>query len=237
MTEQRWERIGASCGALFAVLLVAGFFVAPTPPHIDASVSKITSYFADNRLRVETGSLLNGLAAMFFLAFVGHLRHVLNRAERGSEAVAPVLTISGTALGGLAILSALPGMLLAIMAGQGGTAEAGLVRALYDANWMFLAFIGLFGALFLASAGYAMVKGELIKPWLGWAGLAVAVVFLAGGVASFYLGSYQAFWFALNIVCLLAFAIWTFTASLIMLLQPEVLLAPQRRSVLEPSTG
>lgn len=235
MNEQRWERIGASCGVLFAVLLVAGFFAAPTPPHIDDSVAKITSYFTDNRTRVLTGALLNGLAGMFFLAFVGHLRHVLTRAERGTEALAPVLTIAGTALAVLALASALPSMMLAIMAGQGSLEDAGLVRALYDANWLCLGFIGLVGALFLASAGYAMVKGELIRPWLGWLGLAVAVVFLASGVSAFYLGSYEAFWFGLSIAALLAFSIWTFAASLIMLLQPEVLHAPQRRSILEPS--
>lgn len=236
MNEQRWERIGASCGALFAVLLVASFFAVPAPPHIDASVGKITSYFADNRQRVLTGAMLNGLAAMFFLLFVSHLRHVLTRAERGSEAVAPVLTVAGTALAGLGMLSALPGMLLALMAGQGVTAEAGLVRALYDANWMFFAFIGLFGAVFTASAGYAMVKGELIEPWLGWAGMVVALVFLAVGISSFYLGSYEAFWTVLSIIGILAFALWSFAASVIMLWQPEVLKATQRRSILEPST-
>lgn len=236
MNERRWERIGATYGVVFAALLVASFFAAPVPPHVDASVGKITSYFADHRQRIIAGQLLGALAAVAFLLFVGHLRHVLTRAEQGSEAVSPILMAAGIALPVVALMGSFPIAVMALAAGQHATLEPGLVRALYDGNAVAGGFIGLIGALFLASAGLAMVSHELIEPWLGWVGLLIAGLLGTVGVASFYLGSYQKTWVALGIISLLAFALWVFASSVIMLVQPEESKVARHRPILQ-TTG
>lgn len=235
MDERRWERLGAAYGVVFAVLLLASLFVAPVPPHIDDSVSKITSYFGDNRTRVMTGQMLGALAVIPFLLFVGHLRHVMDRSERGAEAMAPLVLLSGSVLAAVALIGLLPNALLAIMAGQGELVDAGTVRALYDAFYLSGGLIGMAGALFLGATGYAMVKGELVEPWLGYLGIAVALVFVAVGVSSFYLGSYSAFWMTMGYVAGAGFALFNFAAGVMMLMHPEQERAAQRVSVLTTS--
>jgi hypothetical protein len=235
MDERRWERLGAAYGVAFAVLLLASLFVAPVPPHIDDSVGKITSYFADNRVRVLTSQMLGGLAVIPFLLFVGHLRHVMDRSERGTEAMAPVVLLSGAVVAAIALVGLLPPTLLGLMAGQGATAEAGLVRALFDSFYVCGGLIGMVGALYLGAAGYAMVKGELVEPWLGYVGLAFAIVFAAVGISSFYLGSYSAFWLATGFVAVAGFALFNLAAGVMMLMHPEQERAAQRVPILSTS--
>lgn len=236
MNERRWERLGASYGVVFAVLVLLSAYLAPAPPHIDANVSKITAYYTDHRHLVLTAQALGGLAGLAFLLFVGHLRHVLARAERGTEAVAPVILVAGVALPVIAMVGLLPSTLLAVMAGQGTLDSSGLVRAMYDANWLAFGPLEMAGALFVGATSYAMVKGELVEPWLGYAGFVLSAVFLATGFAAFYLGSYSATWMALDVITLGAFAVWTLAASVIMLMRPEEARARQRTPILAPMT-
>ena len=235
MDERRWERLGAAYGVVFAVLLLASLFVAPVPPHIDDSVGKITSYFADNRIRIMTGQMIGTAAVIPFLLFVGHLRHVMDRSERGTEALAPVVLLSGAALAGVAVVAALPPALLAIMAGQGALGDAAIVRALYDAFYVCTGLVGMVGALFLGAVGFAMVKGELVEPWLGYVGMALSVVFLAVGVSSFYLGSYSAFWMGMGFVTVIGMVLFVLAASVMMLMRPETERASQRVPLLSTS--
>jgi hypothetical protein len=235
MDERRWERLGAAYGVVFAVLLLGSLFVAPMPPHIDDSAGKITSYFADNRMRVLTAQMLGGLAVIPFLLFVGHLRHVMDRSERGTEAMAPVVLLSGSAIAAVALIGLLPPALLAIMAGQGEAGAAGVTRALYDAFYLCGGLVGMVGAVFLGAVGYAMVKGELVEPWLGYLGLALGVVFLATGISSFYLGSYSAFWMTLGFVAGAGFALFNFAAGVMMLMHPEQERVAQRVPLLSPT--
>lgn len=234
MDERRWERLGATYGVAFSLLFLASLLLAPVPPHLDAGIDKITAYFTDNRTRVLTGQLLMGLSVPLLLLFLGHLRHVLARAERNTEAIAPVVTLSGVAASTLLMLSLLPGTLLGIMAGQGALTNDALIRAVYDLAWITTGVTELAAALFLATAGYAMVKGELVDPWLGFLGIGLSIALLATGMSAFYLGSHEAFWFAMQFVCGVGFAVWTLTASGIMLARPEQTRIVERTPILEP---
>jgi len=235
MDERRWERLGAAYGVVFAVLVLGSMFVAPMPPHIDDSVGKITSYFADNRIRVMTGQMIGTAAVIPFLLFVGHLRHVMSRSERGTEAMAPVVLVSGAAIAAVAVIAALPSTLLAIMAGQGELGDSGLVRALWDSFYLCSGLVGMVGAVFVGALGYAMVKGELVEPWLGYVGMALSVVFLAAGVSSFYLGSYSAFWAGIGLVAFLGVVLFVGAAGVMMLMRPETERAAQRVPILQPT--
>src|SRR5438094_583898 len=98
MNESVWERYGAAAGIIFVALVVVSVFIAPAPPHVDASARKVASYFSDHRRTILTAQMLGAFGVVFFVWFVGHLRHVLQRAEGGSEALSPVVYGSGMVL-------------------------------------------------------------------------------------------------------------------------------------------
>ena len=232
MDERMWERYGATAGILFVVLLVGGTFLAPAPPHVDASTEKIVSYFADHRTAILTQQMLGTFAVVFFVWFVGHLRHVLQRAEDGTEALSPIVFGAGIALAGAGAIAALPPAVLAYGAKSAEiTGDAGLVRALWDGYLMVGPIMLIMCGLFAAATGLAMVRRELVAPWLGWAGLAVALVAWVGAIGNFYVDKHNAFWYGMGFAGLLAFAAFVLVTSILMVRQPEVVRSPSPRPV------
>ena len=110
-------------------------------------------------------------AAVFFLWFVSHLRHVTSRAEGGAEAISPLVYGSGAVLAAVAVVQAMPGMTLAYMAHRGDSVSAGVIRMLFDMSWMANNFVAVLAGLFLVAASLAVVRREMVAPWLGWAGM------------------------------------------------------------------
>ena len=85
MTERTWEKYGAGTGIAFGILLVVSLFVAPQPPHIDASADKIIAYYRDNRTAVITAGVVSAFAGVAAILFIAHLRHIFDRVENGIE--------------------------------------------------------------------------------------------------------------------------------------------------------
>jgi hypothetical protein len=223
MNENRWEQAGAAAGIVFVALILASIFVVPSPPHINASFLNIASYYVSNRGGLITSALLGVFGSLFFLWFVAHLRHVLQRAEGGSEALSPIVFISGTAVAVLGILAAIPQATLAFGSHRIELiTNAGVVRSLFYMGNIMLALYTLAVALFLASASVAMVRKELVTPPLGYAGLLFAVAALFGGISAFYVTTYSAWWLGLETGALLAALAWVLAASVAMIARPEV---------------
>jgi len=232
MDESRWERYGAASGVIFIVLLVAATFMVPQPPHIDATTAKIARYVSSHRRAILTSQMLGTLAVVAFVWFLGHIRHVLQRAEGGAEALSPIVFASGLALVSTAIVSALPMTVLVFMRDSAdGLANSAVVRALWDTNQVLFALLGVLVALFVGTAAVAMVRRELLAPALGWAGLAVAAANMTAGIAGFYVTSYVKAWTIVGFVSFLTFAAWILVSSAVMIRQPEVSRATAREPV------
>jgi len=223
MNERAWERLGATTGLASAVLLAAGILVVPAMRGGEVSTPAIGRYFVENAMRVRISALLISLAAVAFLWFVGHLRHVLQRAEGGSEAFSPVVFASGVALSTVAIVAALPGAVLGFLAQDSvGIAGGGMVRAMYGVHVVAGAAVELLVALFAASAGAAMVRRELAGQWLGWLGLLVALIGVVAGITTYLLANAAVFGVVM---------VYLTTASIVMLVRPEVERARTARTV------
>ncbi|SEL72769.1 hypothetical protein SAMN05660976_03234 [Nonomuraea pusilla] len=222
MNERSWERIGAASGLAAAVLLLVALLMVPNPPGLDASAVAIVGYLGMRRAAVLTAALLMGLAVVAFLWFISHLRHVLQRAEGGAEAFSPVVLVSGVSLATMTALAMVPMTALATLATRPiGVGELGVARVLYAVHMLAVGPIGLLVALFAASAGAAMVRRELAGPWLGWAGMVVALIGLITGFAGF-LAAPSAFTMVMTSIMGFAFLLWIGVASLAMLVRPEV---------------
>ena len=223
MDESMWERYGAAAGIIFVVLLMLTLFLAPQPPHVDAATAKIAAYYAGHRRAILAEQMFGTFAIVFFVWFAGHLRHVLQRAENGTEALSPIVFGAAVALAGAGALAALPAATLAFAAHRPEViGDAGLVRALYDMYLMVGNVLLIMCGLFVAATAAAMVRGELGESWLGWAGMAVAIVDWVGGGAGFFVSTYSAFWTAVGLVGFLGFAAFVLVAAAAMVRQPEV---------------
>jgi len=223
MDENRWERYGAAAGVAFAVLVLISFFMVPSPPHVDASFRKIGDYYASHRQAILTSNVIGTFGALAFIWFLGHLRHVLNRAEGGVEALSPIVYGAGMAAIVVAIIGAIPGTVLAFSAHETViNSNPGIVRMLYDINTIMYSLLLLVAGLFAVAGAFAMVRKELVGPWLGWVGMGVALLAWASGTAGFYVTTYSGFWTGFGIVATLGFVAWVLAASVVMLRRPEV---------------
>ncbi|HZU73541.1 MAG TPA: DUF4386 family protein [Acidimicrobiales bacterium] len=222
MNETKWERYGAGAGVAFVVLFVIGTFVVPMPPHFDASSSKMASYVSDHRHGLMVATLLEGFAVLAFLWFIGHLRHVLHRAEGGAEALSPIVFASGVALAAVGMMAALPLATLAFMAGHAGDTSAAVVRMLFEMNFVLGCLASLAAGLFTLAASWSMVRGEMLNTNLGWLGLLFTACLWVSGSAELFLSSYSRGLDVLNLVGVLGFCLWMLMASLAMYQHPEV---------------
>lgn len=219
MNERAWERIGAGSGLAAAVLLVVSLFLSPAGPSGDDPVVTFF-YVASHRGTVLWSALLATLSAVVFLWFVGHLRHLLQRAEGGSEAFSPVVFASGVVLSAMLVVSVLPLTILASMTRNASNASAAAVFVLSELNRLAIGPIGLLVTLFAAATGAAMVRREMLSPLVGWFGVAVAVIgFITGVTTFFFTGTFGVI---ASMVTGIAFAVWVADMALLMLYRPEV---------------
>lgn len=231
MNERTWERLGAASGLLAAVLLLVGILLIPLPVTVGLGGDPLltASYFAENRLRIQLVVLLATLAAVVFLWFVGHLRHLLQRAEGGVEAFSPVVLLAGASLAVATMFAMVPAGVLASLTQRTAALNGPTVYALYGLHQQSIGALGLLVALFTATAGAAMVRREITGPWLGWLGLVVAVIGVVGAVTVFF--DPGALMTVLMLVVGIAFALWVGVASVVMLARPEVDRAGATRAV------
>ena len=224
MSERQWERLGSITGIGFVAAMIVSVFMAPTPPHIDASTSSILDYVTGHRTALLGAAVVGSLAGVLFIVFLGHLRHVLQRSEGGAEALSPIVYGAGLTLVAVAFACQLP---LTALAFAGNSPEvaanSGLIRLLYDLNALGMATIMIVVALFVAITSVAMLLREMGATLLGWVGLPIAVVTAAAGVAGFYNSSYESFWNGLNYVSLIAFAAFVLAVSVDHLVAPKAL--------------
>src|SRR5207253_733504 len=113
------------------------------------------------------------------------------------------------------------GAILGFMGKHPGDLNPSTVRALFDGGVMAQGMVAMLSALFLAAMSLAMVRKEIVAPWLGWVGLISAAANLAAGISVFYLTTYSAFWTAVGFGSFFSLAAVILVASVVMLQRPE----------------
>jgi len=225
MDERNWERIGALTGIAFVVLVLLGTFLYPQQPRVDSSPATTLAWIHGHRTAIQTGMVLAIFASGALVWFVGHLRHVLDRAEGGTEALSPIVFGSGIAVALMGVLGAVPTALLAFMDAQpGGIQDANIVRMLGDLNQVIYGVGVIMTLVFLGAAGFAMVRKEMVAPWLGWVSLVAAVLNGLAVVTSLTFSTYHgAAWAVPGWAAYLGFLLVVLVASISMLRTQETM--------------
>ena len=223
MSERTWEKYGAATGIAFGILLLVSVFMVPNPPHVDASASKIASFYGDHRHAVLWAGVVGTLAGIAAVLFICHLRHVFDRVEGGIEGISTVVFGLGLAAVAFGSMAGILQSTMSLMSAQpGGLNDAGLVRALYVIGWVANGVTFMFVAGWLGAIAVGMVRGEVATPALGWFAAADAAFCLAGGVSWMTVGNYTGAWATIGFIGLFGFAAWLIVAGAVMMRRPAV---------------
>ncbi|MGH2686031.1 MAG: hypothetical protein ACRDJP_11255 [Actinomycetota bacterium] len=214
MPPERWERLGAATGIVFAVVAAVGLFIAPLPPDPGAPASEIAGYFTENRDRVLIQVWTLGLAGVFFLWFLGSLRSYLRAAEGEPGRLSAVVFGAGiAAFASFGTGTGLAGALAHSVAEQGGLEVTLAFERLAQ-----LALAGTGFPLFVLLAAASLVSGrtKALPAWLGWLGWALAALALVSSLAVFFDEGALAPGGIVGVVLFAAFVVWFLAASLVM---------------------
>jgi hypothetical protein len=223
MNEKRWEQAGAAAGIATVILLVVSTFLVPQVPRLDSPTAKFVTWISSHRRGEEAAMVLGMFGAGLLVWFVSHLRHVLQRAEGGAEAFAPIVYGSGLALAAVAAIGSLPLTVLALMAGQRGglTGADATVRLLVVMNQVLIAPFVLLSAVFLFSLGAAMIRHELLASWLGIVAVVAGVLNGVTVATTMTIGNYNSGALVIGFAGYLGWAFVVLVASGQMLRMPE----------------
>jgi hypothetical protein len=182
-----------------------------------------------NNAIILTRSLADALIIACFLVFLAGFRHLIRQARPdyewasmlvfGAGLVFAMLTLVGDVLEGALALDTI-----------GGKAEPVVVRALWEASVPAFGAIGLIiMALFMASAGYAILATGALPRWTGWVACAGAIGNLVA-VPAIYAGTNATgFYTADGLVSLISelpFLIWALAASISMIVVKRKAVVP-----------
>lgn len=214
--EQLAGATGLAAAVLFGISFVIG--LSPEPPAMDDSAVATATYVAQNQDAIHVQVLLNSLALLAFLWFLGSVRAGLRGAEGGAGRVSAIA--SGGGLVGTAFLL-LAQVFAATAALRPEETDPGIIRTLIDLDQLSIGLGGAaFAVFFLAVAVAALMDGGLPSV-LGWlaviaaaaAAIGVVTIFTTEGV--FAADGAFGFWARYG-----AFVAWIAVASIMLVTSP-----------------
>jgi hypothetical protein len=181
---QRWERYAWAAGGLFVLALVAESVVA-TGVSLDQndSAETVARGLLEHRTRLIVIACLSIIYAISFVIYLWRLHrllHGLDNRARGIEFLAiggGILFVTLHAISDIGIT----GLLGAKLAAYGAQHDHGLSYGLYLLTFALDSVGDIFGSLFAAAVGWTVLRTGVLPRILGWAMLAVAVLFVLQG--------------------------------------------------------
>lgn len=171
-------------GVLFIAVAIASFIIAgEDPPDLDEGAQAAVDYYVEDKDSIVAGSLVQGVATILFLFFVGVVRSRLRETEvRGT--LSAVAFAGGIVFAtGLAV-DATINFAAAEAAEDVDPATIHTLAALWHNDWIPFAVGGL---TFVLATGLAIVRFGAVAKWLGYAGILLALIMLTPlGEAGFF---------------------------------------------------
>ena len=236
MNVLRWT--GAFGIAAFVLILVAQplWLVSGTAPRLDDSPA-FTDFVTQNNSIILSRSLVDTLIIACFLVFLAGFCHLIRLARSHFEWAASLIFAGGLAW---AILVLLGDTLCAAAAlDTYSKAEPVAVRTLWEGSIPAFGAVGLLlAALFLASAGYAVLASGALPKWTGWLAFVAALANLVAAPSIYAGANATGFYTAdglITLIGLLPLLLWLFIVGVIMTARrkPAVAAMPEKRELQE----
>ena len=208
-----WTRLsgmGPLIGVAAAVLTVAGMAVAQSPPGAKANGARVAAFYQAHGTAAKTADVLIVAGFACFLLFAGSLRTSL-RATDGADGLSTV------ALAGAAVLTAGAGVYFGadfVLASMPATVAPPAAQALNMLALYLVLPLSAGGLVFGLAAGVAIARWHRLPRWLGWAIILIGIALASPGL----------------ILGIVALALWTATASILVWRRASRERAVQRRS-------
>jgi hypothetical protein len=184
-SHQDWplRRITGILGILFFAGIAIGIFglVIPIQPNPNDPITEIRDFFTNDSTAIHTANWIVGVTLIFvFLPFTAGLRSVL--AEEDVDAGMWTRTAFGIAVGIVAIAGTGSAFIQSMMLASesGGFDDPVLRLILYLDVYTFSVVIAIGIALFLVANSIVVLRTGALRNWLGWLGLAIALIGLTG---------------------------------------------------------
>jgi hypothetical protein len=208
-TLVRWAPIA---GLLWVALVIVSVILGGDQPGADDSVNKFVDYFRDsgNRDQLGIATLIAALGGVLFFVFLAGLRAVLRNEEglwgQGASlafgaGIAFTVLLWAAAATGYAYASAADFFDNFVVDPQ----SVQTAMALSALSFWMVAFGSVAAAVMIAAASGVVLGTGVLPAWVGWAGMALAVVSFIG--ALFLPG--------------LAALVWVLLVSIVLLTRPR----------------
>jgi hypothetical protein len=215
MNDARWERAGAATGIAFVVFLLIAFLLIPDkPPELDDPISKIRSFYVDNASAWRANVYLTGIAAFFFIWFLGSLRSALEHAEAsatGAVRVARIVAPAGAVTIALALVNGAVNDALATRVAA--EADQATIRALYDVLSFTITFTAFPIAALVGATSVVSHRTGLLPPLVTWLGFSLVPAWLISGCGMFVESGSFSPTGAVGLVILIVWLAWMLALS------------------------
>jgi hypothetical protein len=173
------ERLAASSGIGFVILLVVGSLIPGSPKKYSASAADIATWLHDKHKALLIAAILFGLAYVFFLWFLASFAGTFRAA--GEQRLATVIYGAGVAL--ITIGAVSDGIMVALSREVSMGADPNTLKLLYGIdNFLYGRMFWIATAIALAVA-IANSRAKALPDWFGWLSYAGAAVFVIGGLS------------------------------------------------------
>ncbi len=216
MSDALAERIEASTGIFFVLLIAIGLFVViPAAPAFDSSAASIQQYYVHNRHDLQVGLFIASFGFLFFVWFLGTLVSHLRGAEGGDGRLTAIVFGSGLIVIADFIIAL---AVFAVAAFRPGETSAEALRTLNDFGFLLAVPAALVATAFFAAIAKLSFKTGALPGWLSGLAVLVAIAsaFPVGGFFSDS-GVFNAGNGALGFyVPFISFLLWILLASIVL---------------------
>ena len=173
------ERLAASTGVGFAVLLIVSGFLPGSPKKWNASAMDIESFLQGKHKEILASMMLSGLALVALLWFMASFAGMFRDAGQGR--LATVMYGAGVATAGIAAVG--DGLQLGLSKVTETIPDANTIAALYGAStWLYARIFWPMAALALAT-WLASKRSKAMPDWYALLSLLGACIFIVSGVS------------------------------------------------------
>ena len=163
----------ALTGALFVVLLVAGFVIGGDTPDGDAAGAKVISSYKDNETQNVIAIILIGLSTVPLLLFASTFRERARAALPGRSVIPNFILLAGGLTAAGLLGAGTIHLALTDLADEIRPQAAQALNALDNDSW--IAFAPPVVMLVLGGS-LAGIRSTLLPTWLGWVGVVLFVL-------------------------------------------------------------